>query len=82
MNKILIGLTAVAFSLGTPGTVLAKHHGGGHDGHKCEKMDDGKMKCCKKDKDGKMTCHIMDAPKADHSKMDHSKMKHDKPKPE
>ncbi|MEH6757832.1 MAG: hypothetical protein V7676_09985 [Parasphingorhabdus sp.] len=74
MKKHLVALTAAAFVLGAPSAVLAEHHVGCHDGHKCEKMDDGKMKCCKKDKDGKMACEMMDAGKMDHSTMDHSNM--------
>lgn len=76
MNKLILSLTAAVFAISVPSAAIAKHHEGGHDGHKCEKMKDGKMKCCKKGEDGKMACHIMDKKKLDHSNMDHSKMDH------
>lgn len=78
MKRFTLSVAAAIFALATPGAVLAAHHQGGHDGHTCEKAEDGKMKCCKKDKEGKMACHMMDASKMDHSKMDHSKMDHSK----
>lgn len=68
MKNFVISLASICLAASP---AAAKHHAGGHAGHKCEKTEDGKMKCCKKDKDGKMKCHMMD-----HSKMDHSKMGH------
>ena len=78
MNRFILSISAAIFALATPGAALAEHHAGGHDGHKCEKMEDGKMKCCKKDEQGKMVCSMMEGDKMDHSKMDHSKMDHSK----
>lgn len=74
MKRIILSISAAVFALSTPGAVLAKHHQGGHDGHKMdghkmEKMEDGTMQCCMTDKDGKKVCHMMD-----HDKMDHGKM--------
>ena len=76
MNRFTLSLSAAIFALASPAAVLAEHHEGGVDGHKCEKTEDGKMKCCMTDKDGKKVCHMMEGDKMDHSKMDHSKMDH------
>ena len=78
MNRFILSISAAIFALATPGAALAEHHAGGHDGHKCEKMKDGKMKCCKKDEQGKMVCNMMDATKEDHGDMDHGDMDHGK----
>ena len=76
MNKYIVTISAAVFALSVPGAALAEHHEGGVKAHKCEKMEDGKMKCCMKDKDGKMACHMMDGDKMDHGKMDHGTMDH------
>lgn len=76
MNKFTLSISAAIFALATPTAVFAEHHAGGHEGHKCEKMEDGKMKCCKKDKEGKMVCSMKDAAKKDHGDMDHGNMDH------
>jgi len=73
MNKFILSIAAAIFVLSTPGPVLAEHHEGGH---KCEKTEDGKMKCCMTDKDGKKVCHMMEGDKMDHSKMDQGKKDH------
>lgn len=49
MKKALFSITLAALTLGTPTAVLAKHHASGHDGHKCEKMEDGNMDHSKMD---------------------------------
>ncbi len=78
MNRYILPVAAAIFALSTPAAAFAAHHEGGHDGHKCEQTEEGKMKCCAKDKDGKMACRMKDHSKMDHSKMDHSKMDHSK----
>ena len=74
MNRFTISMATALFTLSAPSAVLVEHHDGGH---KCEKTEDGKMKCCMTDKDGNKVCHMMEGDKMDHSKMDHSKMDHD-----
>lgn len=74
MKNLLIAMSALALTA----TPAFAHEHGSKDAPKSEKMEDGKMKCCKKDKDGKMVCEMMDHGKMDHSKMDHSKMDHSK----
>ncbi|MEJ6594740.1 hypothetical protein [Parasphingorhabdus sp.] len=73
MNRFTLSISAAIFALSAPSALLAEHHEGGH---KCEKTEDGKMKCCMTDKDGKKVCHLMEGDKMDHSKMDHSTMGH------
>ncbi|MEH6828515.1 hypothetical protein, partial [Parasphingorhabdus sp.] len=74
MNRFTLSISAAVFALSTPSAVFAEHHEGGSEAHKCEKTEDGTMKCCMTDKDGKKVCHMMEGDKMDHSKMDHSKM--------
>ncbi|WP_373491372.1 hypothetical protein [Parasphingorhabdus sp.] len=78
MKKFTLSIAAAIFAVSAPAPAFAANHAGGHDGHECEKMEDGKMKCCKKDKDGKMACQMMTGDKMDHSKVDHSKVDHGK----
>ncbi len=74
MNRFTLSISAAVFALSAPSAVLAEHHEGGSEAHKCEKTEDGTMKCCMTDKDGKKVCHMMEGEKMDHSTMDHSTM--------